>query len=681
MNSKALLVVIVAVFGLVACQQPAVPPTNVVLDRAVSSGGALRAQGIGGIAAIFAGGNHTCGLTVAGGVKCWGDVTYSLAPFDINGLSSGVLMASPGGSHYCVLTNLGGVKCWGYNSSGELGNNTLTYGYNPESVIDLSSGVKEIASGDGHTCALTVEGGVKCWGSNAFGQLGNGSRTSSLVPVDVVGLSNSVKSISGNGFYTCAITSADGVKCWGNNARGQLGDPSLNSSFSQVPVDVSGLTSGVRAIAAGGLHACALTAAGGVKCWGWNLQGALGNNTTTNSTSPVDVTGLSGGVQAIVVGDGHSCALTVEGGVKCWGWNYSGALGNGSYSSSSIPVSVTELSGGVQAITAGNHHTCGVISSGGAKCWGDNSSGQLGINSKISSNVPVSVINFDSGPSDTTPPTITPTITGTLGSNGWYSSDVTVSWAVVDNESAISSSSHCETVTFNTDAETMINCSASSDGGTSSQAVTIKRDATKPSLNPLITPNPVVLNAVASITPGAADALSGLASSGCGMLNTSSVGAKVVTCNATDNAGNSSSVNAGYQVVYSFRGFLNPASPPSQNVFKAGSAIKLKFALGASAAPVALSASTGLAASSVSTVSKSSGNFGRNIISSLKSVQIDCSSLNLIGSPLPAQSELEFDDGQYKLEWTTQKAWKGSCRQLLMTLNDGTTHPANFQFL
>ncbi|MGA9350442.1 MAG: hypothetical protein WBW48_16795, partial [Anaerolineae bacterium] len=181
-----------------------------------------------------------------------------------------------------------------------------------------------IAAGYRHTCALTA-GGVKCWGYNGYGQLGDGTWTWRNTPVDVSGLTSGVTTIAAGSYHTCALTAGGGAKCWGHNNNGQLGDGTTTNR--NTPVDVSGLTSGVDAIAAGSYHTCALTA-GGVKCWGLNDYGQLGDGTTTNRNTPVDVSGLTSGVAAIAAGYYHTCALTA-GGVKCWGRNNNGQLGDG----------------------------------------------------------------------------------------------------------------------------------------------------------------------------------------------------------------------------------------------------------------------------------------------------------------------------------------------------------------
>ncbi len=350
-----------------------------------------------GVTAIAAGGLHTCALK-NGGVKCWGanadgelgnnSRAESHVPVDVAGLSSGMTSIAAGGSHTCALTSGGGVKCWGLNSFGQLGNNSTTTSSSPVAVSGLSSGVVAIATAEHHTCALMNGGAIKCWGINADGELGDNSQTESHVPVDVSGLSSGATALVAGYDHACAVTNG-GAKCWGANDDGQLGNDSTTSSH--VPIAVVGLSSGVAAISAGVGSTCALVNGGAVKCWGYNGFGELGNNSTTRSRIPVDVFGLSSGVTAIAAGGLHACALMNGGGVKCWGNNAEGELGNNSTTESHVAVDTSGLSSSVSAIAAGGSHTCVLTNGGGVKCWGANSAGQLGSNSTANSPVPLDV--------------------------------------------------------------------------------------------------------------------------------------------------------------------------------------------------------------------------------------------------------------------------------------------------
>lgn len=349
--------------------------------------------------AISARGNHTCALTSAGGVRCWGRATTPAGqatsadaadggvPIDVAGLGSGVTAVAVGGSHACALTAAGGVKCWGRNDSGQLGNGSVADSNVPVDVAGLASGVTAIAAGNAHVCALTTAGGVKCWGANSFGQLGNGTYSQSNTPVDVSGLQSGVAVIAAGGLHTCAATPSGAVKCWGYNGRGQLGDGTTNNSDR--PVGVVGLERGAMIIGAGDLHSCAATSTGGVKCWGDNSLGQLGNGTKENSATPVDVSGLASGATALALGDLHSCAITTGGALKCWGLGFYGELGNGTTADSSRPVNVTGMGSGTASAAGGAGFTCAVGADGAVRCWGRNDLGQLGNGTAANSATPV----------------------------------------------------------------------------------------------------------------------------------------------------------------------------------------------------------------------------------------------------------------------------------------------------
>ena len=198
-------------------------------------------------------------------------------------------------------------------------------------------GNRQIAAGAEHTCALTSSGGVRCWGRNNYGQLGDGTTTDRLTPVEVSGLAEDVQSIEAGAEHTCALTSSGGVMCWGRNDYGQLGDGTTTDRLT--PVEVNGLAEDVQSIEAGAEYTCALTASGDTMCWGRNDYGQLGDGTTTDRLTPVEVNDLAVAVQAIAAGPEHSCALT-SGDIRCWGGNGRGQLGDGTTTDRLTPVEV-----------------------------------------------------------------------------------------------------------------------------------------------------------------------------------------------------------------------------------------------------------------------------------------------------------------------------------------------------
>jgi alpha-tubulin suppressor-like RCC1 family protein len=327
---------------------------------------------------VAAGYYHTCALLSGNVVKCWGSNGYGQladattkdrhSATRASGISGTIESLSAGANHTCALIVGGTVECWGWNDYGQLGNGTTAESQPPQHVSGLS-GVVSVEAGGLHTCALLSGGAVKCWGDNRNGQLGNGSKTNSAVPVEVVGLSSGVQAIAVGALHTCALVGG-AAKCWGNNAFGQLGDETTTDRTAPVPAK---LTAGVRALAAGGGHTCALLDGGAMRCWGDDEYGQLGNDQETPShPSPVAVQNLPANVQSIVAGFVDTCALTASDEVSCWGNLFEDA-----------PEDVRTLSNGVTAITlAGGDtyedHACAIMAAGGIKCWGANDEGQLG---------------------------------------------------------------------------------------------------------------------------------------------------------------------------------------------------------------------------------------------------------------------------------------------------------------
>ena len=335
--------------------------------------------------AISAGGSHTCVLARRGLLDCWGsnaagqvgDGTKADRTLPVVvGVLPAVSAVAAGGSFTCARTNGGEVECWGEGQSPHV----------------VASGVAAIAAGGAHACGLTSAGAVECWGDNRYGQLGDGTKIRRASPVAVSGLSGGVIAVTAGGGHTCALTTAGAVKCWGENDYGQLGDGT--NANRAVPAPVSGLTSGVTAIAAGGQHTCALTRRGAVRCWGRNLAGQLGDGTTKTRTRPTALSELARGVAAVAAGRNHTCALMRAGGVRCWGDNGSGQLGDGKKADRRLPAKVSRLARGVAAIAAGGSHTCALMNGGHVYCMGQNGHGQLGDGTKKQRRTRVAVVGF-----------------------------------------------------------------------------------------------------------------------------------------------------------------------------------------------------------------------------------------------------------------------------------------------
>lgn len=340
---------------------------------------------------ISAGDDHTCAVTTGGALRCWGTNSFgqlgdgstneSSTPVDVVGLGSGVVSVDTGGSTTCAVTAGAAATCWGAG-----------IGLVPVTVAGLGSGVASLSVGAGHACAVTTGGAVKCWGANENGQLGNGSTVGSPTPVNVVGLGSGVASVSAGWSHTCAVTTGGAVKCWGWSVIGQqLGDGT--STRSRTPVDVVGLSSGVASVSAGTGYTCALSSVGAVTCWGLNSSGQLGIGTTSSSSTPVDVVGLGGGVTSISTGYTHACAVTT-GAATCWGTNNDGELGIGELSGSyPTPVSARLFGTDVASVSTGFGWTCALTVGGVARCVGSNVWLQLGIGSRaVRSWTPVDVI-------------------------------------------------------------------------------------------------------------------------------------------------------------------------------------------------------------------------------------------------------------------------------------------------
>jgi len=390
---------------------------------------------------VSAGFEHSCAVTVSARALCWGrnlfgsvgdgtSLNSRSTPTQVSGLTGGIASISAGNGTTCAISQVGALQCWGLGDRGQIGDGVDTDRLTPTAVTGMSSGVAQVSvSPTGKSVCAVQSNGVKCWGLNDRGQLGNSSTTNSNQPVNVTGLTSGVTQVAVGGSYACALTTGGAVKCWGANGVGELGNPSMTSFNVTVPTDVSGLSSGVTAIGVGLQHACALITGGTVKCWGQNGDGRLGDGTTTARSTPVSVLNLTGATR-LSLGQVHSCVI-VGGGAKCWGSNSMGQLGDSSTNDQHQPVAVTGLSTDVTSISAGGYHSCAALATGEARCWGMNNNGiglggQLGDGTVINRTSPVAVLNAGN---PGFPAAVTVTATSTSGRSATWTGTLNISGA------------------------------------------------------------------------------------------------------------------------------------------------------------------------------------------------------------------------------------------------------------
>lgn len=324
-------------------------------------------------------------------------------------------------SHVCAVLSSGNLICWGYNVDGELGlGHTSGIGayelVTGAFKVSVGGKVSKVATGVHHTCALLTNGYVRCWGENRYGQLGSGYKInigdnelpSSWAPVN---LGKKAIDIYAGAYHSCAILEDKTVKCWGRNAYGQLGlGHTTTIGDNETPNTVPSISLGgdAKQLALGAEHSCALLTNGEIKCWGSNansncmiqclpncttvcttdLWGSLGlgrqviigDNELPSSVENVSVGGIA---VKIVAGDRNTCALLNTGKLKCWGDNKEGSLG---YANTQIigdnetPINVGDVNVGglVKDVSTSGLSTCVILVNNQVKCWGGNNYGQLG---------------------------------------------------------------------------------------------------------------------------------------------------------------------------------------------------------------------------------------------------------------------------------------------------------------
>lgn len=298
------------------------------------------------------------------------------------------IQVSSGATHTCGVTSEGALYCWGNNKDGQLGDDTLNSTTQSVGVATLSFDVVEVAAGGSHTCARLKSGELYCWGSNTFGQLGIGTPESHRFPALVSDLPSGVARVTAGFAHTCVILDSGPVYCWGFNLFGTLGDGSTEGRRS--PVAIPRLSHGAIEIAAGVGHSCALIESGAVYCWGNNANGELGDGTGIQRLSPTAVSGLSTGVVQVAARDARSCATRVSGEVLCWGTD------SRTNSQSRIPARISGLPNKAKIVSVSDSHACATMDTGGLHCWGTNEKGQLGDGTKLDRHSPAAVSSLPS---------------------------------------------------------------------------------------------------------------------------------------------------------------------------------------------------------------------------------------------------------------------------------------------
>jgi alpha-tubulin suppressor-like RCC1 family protein len=368
---------------------------------------------------IATGDGHSCALNAEGALRCWGynefgqlgygtassigDEPGEMPPADVEAGAT-VVEVVAGGAHTCARLLDGKVRCWGFNEYGQLGRGDLSAvgdepGELPPADVDLGEPATQLVAGGLHTCALLQSGVVRCWGGNDYGQLGQGNtlpigdEPGEMPPPDVP-LGEPASHLFAGYTHTCARMASGTLRCWGNNEHGQLGygtTSSVGDGVGEMPpadVPVGGI---VARGAGGGEHTCAILTTGVVRCWGDNAHFQLGDPVSKSiggaagQMPPPDVSLGTGLPLSIEAGDRFTCVLFSGGAVRCWGLNSAGQCGAGITTfvgdmAAELPPADVAVGGAspVAELSAGHSHACVRLSSGAIRCWGGGGSGALG---------------------------------------------------------------------------------------------------------------------------------------------------------------------------------------------------------------------------------------------------------------------------------------------------------------
>jgi hypothetical protein len=299
---------------------------------------------------VSAGDLFTCARKTDGTAYCWGSgaagqlgnggLNDSSIPIQVSVPGSGVTQISTGDLFACAVNTDGALYCWG--GGGFLGDGTGNASSTPVQVTTLGNAVAEVSAGDTAACARKTDGTLWCWGSNTFGIVGDGTTDDRMTPVPITNLGSAVAEVSVGDLFACARKLDSSLSCWGTNDQGQLGDGTSVNHFA--PAAVTALGNTVASISANGRHACARRTDASLWCWGWNASGELGDGMTASRPLPAQVTPFGAGASDVSAGGDHdTCAYRIDGSLWCWGSNAAGKVGDGTTTNRRSPVQVVSF--------------------------------------------------------------------------------------------------------------------------------------------------------------------------------------------------------------------------------------------------------------------------------------------------------------------------------------------------
>jgi alpha-tubulin suppressor-like RCC1 family protein len=393
-----------------ACSSPDVTCMTTNRRWIAGSPGALDGTCVPAVEQIDARVNHTCATTTDGSAWCWGsNAAGQLGPAQPMGTAStlpilmtdgggkpltGVVEIGTGAGSTCARRLDGSILCWGENMFGQLGAG-LTEGLSVEPVLVRDEtgapleGARSLTVGFFHACAIIEPGSLVCWGLNGKGQIGDGSTTDRPTAVPSMVPAGNLQAVSAGGEHTCALVDNFAL-CWGRPSNGRLGNGMTNDDPSPIPTFVAGLDS-INKIAAGNRHTCAIKIPPNeVFCWGANAMGAVGNGTTMDVPIALKILVPDGEKSLIATDDLHTCATT-NNDLYCWGADSNGELGDGP-DDDQPELSPTQVANDrLQDLTTGFRTTCALGSDRALRCWGANDAGQLGVGDLDNRDVPTEI--------------------------------------------------------------------------------------------------------------------------------------------------------------------------------------------------------------------------------------------------------------------------------------------------